>query len=82
MFAGQRSSQRRHEGGHFGEQGVESLPPIGACHVDQRVHVDVRVTGMAEDHPANLLTVECGADAGDVFAEALGRHGAVLDELH
>ena len=31
---------------------LDARPPVGSLHVDQRIHVDVRVAGVAEDHAA------------------------------
>src|SRR6185437_14148984 len=82
MLSRQRPAERRSERGDLLEDGGQSIAPPSAADVDERVHVDMRVTSVAEDHATRLVRLENAAHAAHVVSQSLGRNRRVLDELH
>ena len=82
VLAGECSAQLRDELSNVVENSRHSRAPIGDRHVDERIHVDVRVACVTEDHAANSIASETLANAAHVIGKTLWRHRTVLDELH
>src|SRR6266550_7493655 len=60
----------------------DSLPPIRLRHVDQRIDVNMSITGVSEDHAAHFALGQRRFDPFDVVRKFRERYRAVLDELH
>ena len=61
---------------------LDVVSPAWAAHVDERIDVDVRVAGVAEDHAPHASRGESGSHPTHIIGESRRRHRSVLDELH
>ncbi len=82
MLAGERSTERGGELGDLVENSFDARTPVGTTHVDEGIHMHVRIAGVPEDHAARVVLGENSPDTADVRRELRRRNGRVLDELH
>src|SRR5262249_1673747 len=81
MFTRHRSPQPRGQLGHGIENLFDARSPVWITHVDEWVHVDVRIAGMAKDHASRLVRGKNLSNTADVCGKLGGWDRAVFDEL-
>src|SRR4029079_128410 len=82
VLAGQRSTEPGSERDDFIQQLENTLAPVRLIHIDQRVHVNMGVTSVPENHTGDLPVGERLLYAFDVLRKLGQRHRTVFDELH
>ena len=67
---------------HIIEQCRDFIAPVGLSYIEQRIYVDVRIAGVAEDHTVHFAFGERLFDSLHVIRKFGQRHRTIFDELH